>query len=89
MLQNLDRMSALTLLELGDNRIQQLEGLDKLLSLQQLWLGRNRIAAICGLGRYVRTYVLLGVHQHTAEKFPIELLMCKQVDQLATAEHTK
>ena len=42
-------MTAVTLLELGDNRIQQLEGLGCLCSLEQLWLGRNRVASISGL----------------------------------------
>ena len=44
-------MTAVTLMELGDNRIQQLEGLDHLISLQQLWLGRNRVASISGLDK--------------------------------------
>lgn len=50
-LQGLDQMTALTLLELGDNRIQHVEGLDHLSSLRQLWLGRNRITTISGLDR--------------------------------------
>lgn len=44
-------MSQLELLELGDNRLSQLDGLDKLHSLQELWLGRNRISSISGLTR--------------------------------------
>ena len=51
-MQGLDKMSKLELLELGDNRISQLDGLIKLYSLRELWLGRNRVASISGLDRY-------------------------------------
>ena len=44
-------MSQLELLELGDNRISQVDGLNKLQNLRELWLGRNRIATISGLSR--------------------------------------
>lgn len=49
--QGLNKMSQLELLELGDNRISQVDGLNKLQNLRELWLGRNRIASISGLSR--------------------------------------
>ena len=49
--QGLNKMSQLELLELGDNRISQVDGLNKLQHLRELWLGRNRIASISGLSR--------------------------------------
>lgn len=58
--QGLGKMSQLELLELGDNRISQIDSLDKLQSLRELWLGRNRIASISGLSRY--TYVVICIH---------------------------
>lgn len=52
--QDLAHLSNLTSLELGGNRISDLEGLDSLYQLEELWLGRNRIEAISSLGRYGR-----------------------------------
>lgn len=39
-------MPQLKMLELGDNRIRDIENLDELANLEELWLGRNKIAAI-------------------------------------------
>lgn len=45
----LTALTALTTLELGSNRISEVEGLEGQALLQELWLGRNRIAAIKNL----------------------------------------
>ncbi|GFR45487.1 hypothetical protein Agub_g6831 [Astrephomene gubernaculifera] len=45
----LSHLTALTLLELGSNRIRTVEGLEQLTGLRELWLGRNRITQIGGL----------------------------------------
>lgn len=39
----------LTNLELGDNRIREIENLNGLVHLQQLWLGKNKITKLSGL----------------------------------------
>ena len=43
---HLSHLSTLTTLELGSNRIRQVEGLEGQGALQELWLGRNRIMEI-------------------------------------------
>ncbi|GIL71375.1 hypothetical protein Vretifemale_1944 [Volvox reticuliferus] len=45
----LSNLTALTLLELGSNRIRVVEGIANLSGLRELWLGRNRITKIDGL----------------------------------------
>lgn len=42
-------MTNLRLLELGSNKLRQIQGLDMLHSLQELWLGQNRITHMSGL----------------------------------------
>jgi len=42
-------LTTLTLLELGSNRLRNLENLDQLVNLQQLWLGMNKITTIQNL----------------------------------------
>ena len=57
--QGLNKMSQLELLELGDNRISQIDSLNKLQNLRELWLGRNRIASMSGLSRYKSVVVCI------------------------------
>lgn len=45
--------SELRLLELGSNRLREVQGLGHMTRLEELWLGRNRIPAIVGLSECV------------------------------------
>lgn len=47
--QAVQHFTSLRLLELGSNKIRQIQGLDALQSLQELWLGQNRITQISGI----------------------------------------
>ncbi|GBF95662.1 hypothetical protein Rsub_08644 [Raphidocelis subcapitata] len=49
-IEGLSELTRLTVLELGSNRIRQIEGLEGQGALAELWLGRNRIPKIEGLG---------------------------------------
>ncbi len=42
-IEGLEQLTALTVLELGDNRIRAIENLDSLSSLEKLYLGKNKI----------------------------------------------
>ena len=48
-MQAVQHFTNLRLLELGSNRIRQIQGLDWLQRLQELWLGQNRITQMTGL----------------------------------------
>jgi protein phosphatase 1 regulatory subunit 7 len=41
-----DKLPSLQILELGSNRIREIENLEKLVTLKQLWLGTNKITEI-------------------------------------------
>lgn len=49
--QAVDHMTNLRLLELGSNKLRQIQGLGTLHSLQELWLGQNRITNMSGLNQ--------------------------------------
>eukprot|EP00200_Dunaliella_tertiolecta_P004477 CAMPEP_0202341768 /NCGR_PEP_ID=MMETSP1126-20121109/2616_1 /ASSEMBLY_ACC=CAM_ASM_000457 /TAXON_ID=3047 /ORGANISM="Dunaliella tertiolecta, Strain CCMP1320" /LENGTH=325 /DNA_ID=CAMNT_0048932621 /DNA_START=81 /DNA_END=1058 /DNA_ORIENTATION=+ len=46
----ISQLSHLTTLELGSNRIKNIENLESQALLRELWLGRNRISTVQGLG---------------------------------------
>ncbi|XP_020680520.2 protein phosphatase 1 regulatory inhibitor subunit PPP1R7 homolog [Dendrobium catenatum] len=50
-MEELERLQALQILELGSNRFRVMENLETLKNLEELWLGRNRIRDVnlCGL----------------------------------------
>ena len=50
-MQAVDHMTNLRLLELGSNKLRQIQGLGTLHSLQELWLGQNRITNMSGLNQ--------------------------------------
>ena len=47
--QAIDHMTTLRLLELGSNKLRQIQCLDTLHKLEELWLGQNRITHMSGL----------------------------------------
>jgi Leucine-rich repeat (LRR) protein len=49
LIQSLEKLTKLKTLELGGNRLKEIEGLDTLIKLEELWLGRNRITTITNL----------------------------------------
>lgn len=48
-----DHLPRLTMLELGSNRIREIENLEPLVQLEQLWLGTNKITQIKNLDHFV------------------------------------
>jgi Leucine-rich repeat (LRR) protein len=42
-IENLERLTQLEMLELGDNKIRRVENLEALTNLRQLFLGKNKI----------------------------------------------
>ena len=48
-MQAVQHLTNLRLLELGSNKIRQINGLEPLQNLQELWLGQNRVTQISGL----------------------------------------
>jgi len=51
-------MTNLTLLELGSNRIRDIQHVDALSNLQSLWLGKNKITQITNLDKLVNLRIL-------------------------------
>lgn len=62
----MDRLTNLKILELGSNRISELQGLSSLHNLEELWLGRNKISSLDSLGRCI---LLSGGLQHYLRSF--------------------
>lgn len=70
-MQGLERLLNLTILELGGNRIRDIQGLENLKLLEELWLGRNRIEKIVNLDRFA--YICTSNSLASATKHPINL----------------
>jgi protein phosphatase 1 regulatory subunit 7 len=49
--EGIGHLTALTLLELGSNRLRELGPIAGLTGLQELWLGRNRLASLDGMSQ--------------------------------------
>lgn len=47
--EGIGHLTALTLLELGSNRLRELGPIAGLTGLRELWLGRNRLASLEGM----------------------------------------
>ncbi len=48
-MQAIQHFTNMRLLELGSNKIRQIQNLDMLQNLEELWLGQNRITEMSGL----------------------------------------
>ena len=50
---SVEKLTKLKILDLGANRLRNMEGIENLISLESLWLGKNKIEVISNLNNLV------------------------------------
>ena len=89
-IENLDKLTGLEMLELGDNKIRKVENLDTLANLTELYLGKNKISKIENLEKLKKLKILsIQANRFNKDVFLINRSFCNCLADLCSRDHEK